>query len=171
MRVERVVLKDQSDAAVFGRKLSHIVVAEKYLSLRRGLKPGDHVKSCALSASGGAEKTYKLAVRHFYREVIDRNDLFVRLFVPAREDLRYILQNDFHCPPYLSFMPLHTGGREIWYSECSVFTPFLYLVDINIRFLRLPPPRVFCGSLSARLCRGISSGSPYPPPCPQAGHV
>jgi hypothetical protein len=94
--VERVVLENQTDAAVFGRELGNVVLAEEDLTRRGLLQAADHVQGGTLTATRGAEKTYELSVGDSKRKIVYRDYFLRRFFVSAGKDFREILQNNFH---------------------------------------------------------------------------
>ena len=77
MRIECIVLENQTNTSVFGRKRSYVILTEEDLPARGLLKSADHIKSGTLSATGGAKKTDKLTVGDGEGEIADSNDLFV----------------------------------------------------------------------------------------------
>jgi hypothetical protein len=91
MRIERVVLENQTDAAVFGRKIGDVVVPEEDLPGGRLLETADEVQHGALAASGRTEQTDEFAVGNFEREIVHRDDVFLDLPVPVGEFFRQIL--------------------------------------------------------------------------------
>ena len=101
MRIEGVILKDQADAALFGRQGGHVVTAEKDLARGRRFKPADEVEHGAFAAARGPEQADELPVRDLEGHVVDRNDLAFVFLVAAGKFLGEVLQYDFHTAYHL----------------------------------------------------------------------
>jgi hypothetical protein len=56
MRVQRVILENHRDVAVFGGYIVHELVAYVQLTFGNFLQTGDHTQSGGLAATGGADK-------------------------------------------------------------------------------------------------------------------
>ena len=102
MRIQRVVLEDQTDAAVLRGQFSYIVVAEEDFSAGGLLQTADHVQRRALAAAGWTEQSDQLAIRDFKVEITYGDDFLVRFLVAAGKNLCQVLQDDFHTLPFLS---------------------------------------------------------------------
>ena len=64
VRIKRIVLENEPDAALFRRKVGNVFVAEPDFARARLAEAGDHVESRRLAAAGRAEKRVKLPVRN-----------------------------------------------------------------------------------------------------------
>ena len=101
MRIEGIILENQTDAALFGRQSGHIVFAEEDLARCRRFKPADEVEHGALAAAGGAEQADELPVRDLEGHVVYGDDLAFLLFIAAGKFLGEVLQYDFHTAYHL----------------------------------------------------------------------
>ena len=95
VRIQGIVLEDQSYPAVFRLQLRDIDVAEEDLAAGRLLQAADHVQGRTLAAAGRAEQADQFAVGDLKTEIIDGDDVIPALF-PVREDLGQVLQYNFH---------------------------------------------------------------------------
>ena len=101
MRIEGIILENQTDAALFGRQCGHIVFAEEDLARCRRFKPADEIERGALAAAGGTEQADELPVRDLEGHVVYGDDLALILFVEAGKFLGEVLQYDFHTAYHL----------------------------------------------------------------------
>ena len=102
MRIEGVILKHQTHAAVFGRQTGHVVLAEEDVPAGGGLQTADQVERGALAAAGGAQQADQLPVGDLEGEIADGDD-FLALLAAAGELLGQMLQYDFHNIPSFAF--------------------------------------------------------------------
>ncbi len=76
MRKERVVLKDESDAAALGRYVSVVVsqdaIAHYNGSGRETLESGNAAQHCGFAASAGPEHGEDFPIGHLKRDLVDR---------------------------------------------------------------------------------------------------
>ena len=103
MRIERVVLKDKTDAAVLGSNIGDIVIAEED-SAGSGLEQtADQIQCCGFAAAGRTEKTDQLAVWDFLGEIGHGDDIVFLLFAAVREGFGNVIKYNFHCDsPFVS---------------------------------------------------------------------
>ncbi len=101
MRIEGIILEDQTDAALLGRQCGHVVVAEIDFAGGRRFKAADEIERGALAAAGGAEQADELPVRDLEGHVVYGDDLALILFVEAGKFLGEVLQYDFHTAYHL----------------------------------------------------------------------
>ena len=95
MRIQRVILKHESDTAMLGRRFGHVVLSEKDLSARRLLQTADERKRRAFATARRSEKTDQLAIGNLEGEIVHRNDVFP--FLSARgKFFGYVLKYYFH---------------------------------------------------------------------------
>ena len=77
VRVERVVLEDHRDVAIFGSDVVDESVADVEFTLGDLFQTGDHAQSCRLAAARGPDQYHKLFVRDFKIELLHRDHVFV----------------------------------------------------------------------------------------------
>ncbi|MPN20789.1 hypothetical protein SDC9_168168 [bioreactor metagenome] len=77
MRVERVVLEDHRDVAVFGGHIVDESVAAVEFTFGDLFEPGDHAQSRRLAAARGPDQHDELFVRDVKRKLLHRYDIFV----------------------------------------------------------------------------------------------
>ena len=75
MAVQRVVLENHSDIAVFGRHFGNVLTVDDEVTAGDILKAGNHTKGCGLSAARRADENDKLAV--FNVQVKIENSLYL----------------------------------------------------------------------------------------------
>ena len=77
VRIERVVLEDHRDVAVFRRNIVDEAVADVEFTIGDLFQTGDHAQSCRLAAARGSDEYDKLFVRDFKRKLLNRDHVFV----------------------------------------------------------------------------------------------
>ena len=77
VRIERVVLEDHRDVAVFRGDVVDESVADVEFTFGDLFQTGDHAQSCGLAAARGADEYNKLFVRDFKRKLLNRNYVLV----------------------------------------------------------------------------------------------
>ena len=110
VRVQGIVLENQTHAAVFGRKMGHILLAEENPALRGRLQTADQVEGGALPAAGRPQQADELSVRDLEREIVDR-DHVLALFAAAGKPLGQMVQYNFHGSVPLIFVRFTAAGK------------------------------------------------------------
>ena len=93
--IQGIVLKHQADAAVFGRKIGHVVVTEENPAGGGLLQTADQVQRGALAAAGRAQQADETSVRNLKAEITDGGDR-VTLFISTWKLLGQMVQYNFH---------------------------------------------------------------------------
>ena len=91
MRVKGVVLKNQSDASVFGRQVGDIIFSEENPAVRRFQQAADQIERCALAAAGRAEQADQLSIRNLKGKIVYSDNILPVFSVAAWEFFRQIL--------------------------------------------------------------------------------
>jgi hypothetical protein len=89
--VQRVILKDHGDVAVFGRQVVDDPLADGDLPGRDLLEPGDHPERGRLAAAGWPDQDDELLVPNVEVHVLDRVDFVVLLVEVFQNDLGHRL--------------------------------------------------------------------------------
>ena len=96
MRIQGIVLKYETDAAVFGRNIGDIGFTEIDAALGRNFKTADQVECGGFAAAGRAEQSDELAVRDFKGQIACRNHVLFDLFIAVRKPLGQVFQSYLH---------------------------------------------------------------------------
>ena len=72
VRIERVILENHRDVAIFRRDVVNSFVADEDVALRDLLEAGDHAQSGRFSATRGPDEHDKLTVRDLEADIVDR---------------------------------------------------------------------------------------------------
>jgi hypothetical protein len=90
VRVERVALEHHGDVSVPRREVGHVTSADRDLTGRDLLEPGDRPQECRLAAAGRTDERDELAIPDPERDVVDRDHVAgIHLADVPERDLRH----------------------------------------------------------------------------------